>query len=150
MDSAVQLFNPSHTAVAGGYPDWYNYPFDFVITGSSSGVNATATIQIDASAQFFWTQLSYQAITAANGWNQQTNPVPAVKILITDGGSQKNLMAAPIFLNALAGVGGWPYRLQHPRLFDRNSSVTMTITSYDPTVFTALQIVMGGFRVYGG
>jgi hypothetical protein len=71
-----------------------------------------------------------------------------VKILITDGGSQKVLMSAPAYLNTLAGFGGWPYRLQQPRLFNSNSSVTVVVTSYDATAYADLQLVFGGFRVY--
>lgn len=151
MSDSVQLFNPADAPVANGFPDWYSYVLDFPLTvGSAAGVTSSQTFQIDASAQFFWTQLSYQADsvlgTSTYTWN--TNPIPLVKILITDGGSQKVLMSAPTYINTLAGFGGWPYRLQHPRLFNSNSSVTVTATTYDATAFADFQLVFGGFRVY--
>jgi hypothetical protein len=152
MDSSVQLFNPANAPVASGYPDWYSYVVNFTaLTGGvAAGTPASQTFQIDASAQFFWTQLSYQAdaILGTSTYTWNTNPIPLVTFLITDGGSQKQLMSAPVYLNCLAGFGGWPYRLQHPRLFNSNSSVTVNVVNYDATTYGSLQLVFGGFRVY--
>lgn len=149
--SAVQLFNPANAPVVNGYPDWYTYGVNFTaLTGTAAGVSQSQTFQIDASAQFFWTQLSWQvdSVLGTSAYTESTNPIPLAQLQITDGGSQKQLMSIPIYIGAIAGVRGWPYRLQHPRLFNSNSSVTVTVTSYDPTVYGILQLAFGGFRVY--
>lgn len=146
------IFNPANRPLAKGNPDWFEYAVSFLaLAGSAAGVLATQTFQIDASSQFLWSWLSYQAnaVLGTSVYTQQTNPVPQVKILLTDGGSGRQLSSAALFLNTIAGVGGWPGRLIHPRLFDRNSSVTVQATSYEAATWGELQLVFGGFRIYG-
>lgn len=149
MDS----FNPGARPIAEGQADWYQYPLTFtaLLSAAGGGAPQTQNIQIDASSQFFWTGLTYQAILTlgVSTYTQQTNPVPLVTCLITDGGSAKQLMQAPVYLNHIAGTGGLPGRLIHPRLFDRSSIITVTLQGFDAAAWGQLQLNFQGFRIYG-
>lgn len=148
------VYNPSAAPLPQGQPDWYTYSVTFLTlaaySGGAPGAQQTQAINIDASADFFWTQLSYQAVGTygTSTYTQQSNPVPLAKIMITDGGSSKNLMQFPTYLAAVAGVGGWPYGLRHPRFFARNSLVSVQAQSFDATAWAELTLYFGGFRVY--
>lgn len=145
-----EIFNPAGKPITQGQPDWYTYTADFVPAPAPGGVG-NAIIQIDASAQFLLTAIAYHAVpivnTSALTWN--TNPIPSVRLMITDSGSAKQLMSAPVYLNCIAGFNGWPQRLIHPRFFDKSSAVQLQITNDDGTTFGHLQIALIGFRIYG-
>lgn len=149
-----QIYNPSGKNLPAGQADWYTYSVTFLAlapyAGGAPGAAQTQQINIDASADFYWSQMSYQAVATygTSAYTQQSNPVPLVKIMITDGGSSKNLMANPVYLNSIAGVGGWPYGLRHPRYFSRASLISVTAQSYDAAAWAELTIYFGGFRIY--
>jgi hypothetical protein len=143
------VFNPAAREITQGEPDWYTYTFDFLALLPNAV--ATITNQIDASAQFLLTAISYQAVAIVGGstYTWDNNPVPAVRMVVFDSGSSKQLMNNPTYLNCLAGTGGLPQRLIHPRFFDKSSAVQMQVTSDDSTTWGHLQISFVGFRIYG-
>lgn len=144
-----QVFNPASRPITQGEPDWYTYTFDFLALAPNAV--ATVTNQIDASAQFLLTAIGYQGVGAIGGstYTADNNPVPAVRFLVFDSGSSKQLMNNPTYLNCLGGVGGLVQRLIHPRFFDKSSAVQVQVTSDDSTTWAHLQIAFIGFRIYG-
>jgi hypothetical protein len=110
----------------------------------------TSTLQIDAGSDFFLTAITFfaQADGATAGTTVNTQPIPAVTLLITDQGSNRQLMQNPVPLSAIAGDGAHPHRLIHPRLFKRNSAIQLVVTSIDPTTYEYLWINLEGFKIY--
>jgi hypothetical protein len=131
--------------------DWFSYPTLF----DELGPNETQTqqIQIDASADFYLTQLEQFTVNANEDAN--TDPVtadtailPQVTILINDSGSNRNLMQGGVLLPSLTGNGSWPHYLRHPRRFARNSAISVTLVSVDPNNTYTIYLNFEGFKTY--
>lgn len=127
--------------------DWFIYPVAFNTFASG---NATQTFQIDASSDFFLTQLTFMGESdSTTVITVTTLVVPKVRAQITDGGSSRNLFNAQTPIMGFAGDGNHPHRLLYPRLFVRNSAITVTATNYSTsTTYVSVYINFEGFRVY--
>jgi hypothetical protein len=149
------IFDPSNALaqMGGGRDDTFAYPLNFLALAhvATGGAPQTATIQIDAASAFFWTALTVVGIQTpgTSAYTNNTLPVPLVTIQIVDGSSNRQLMQAPTFLSALAGDGRLPGRLIHPRLFAKNSLISVTVQSFDGIDYGLLQLVFQGFKRYG-
>lgn len=129
--------------------DWFSYPLVFGALAPLASL--TQTIQIDASADFYLTQI--EQITTLGGTTaaptEGTAILPLATMLINDGGSNRNLMQNGVLIPSLTGSGRWPHYLRHPRMFARNSTITVTIVSVDATnTYSALFINFEGFKTY--
>ena len=145
----TSIFNPAARPITQGQPDLYTYTADFLALAPNAV--QTFIIQIDASAQFLWTAASFQACqtigTSTYTWT--SNPIPLVRILITDTGSAKQLMSNPVYINSMASSNNGPLRNIHPRFFDKSSAIQIQATSDDGTTWAHLQLNLIGFRIYG-
>ena len=125
----------------------------FIYTATASALaaagTASAVIQISNDAPFFLTALTYQADVAAAALTESTNVIPLVTALITDTGSARQLMSAAVPIGAFMGDGKRPYRLVHPRLFQRGTSITVALTNFSAATTYNLRILFIGFKVFG-
>lgn len=153
MPGQTQVFAPGQPGYQ--YPnkpqDWFSYPTQF--SSIAANTPQTSNVQIDAGSDFFLTAITYSAYLAGSttAITAQTRIIPGVTLLITDSGSNRQLMQNPVPLPLLAGDGEWPHRLIHPRLFYRNSNIQLAINAYDASAGTAwdtLYISLEGFRIY--
>jgi hypothetical protein len=129
--------------------DWFSYPVTF--TTLANGVPQSTNLAIDAGSDFYMTALTFLATDAANtaAVTADTRIVPLVTILLTDSGSNRQLMQNPVPLDAIGGNGAWPHRLIHPRLFVRNSNIQVLVQSFDANVtYGTLRLNFEGFRIY--
>jgi hypothetical protein len=129
--------------------DWFSYPVTF--TTLLNGVAQSTNIPIDAGSDFYMTALTYLATDAAGTTvlTANTRILPLVTILLTDSGSNRQLMQNPVPLDAIAGDGAWPHRLIHPRLFLRNSNIQVLVQSFDANAtYGTLRLNFEGFRIY--
>lgn len=156
MDNqATDVFDPSGllATMPQGRDDTFAYPLNFtnLLHAATGGAAQTGTIQIDAASAFFWTALTVIGIQTpgTSAYTNNTLPVPLVTIQIVDGSSNRQLMQAPTFLSTLAGDGRLPGRLIHPRLFAKNSLISVTVQSFDGIDYGTLQLVFQGFKRYG-
>jgi hypothetical protein len=132
--------------------DWFSYPLRFQAVAELAV--PSQNIQIDAGSDFYLTALTYFA-TVDGGTSVidvSTVPVPVVTALITDSGSNRQLMNAPVPISLIFGDGNHPHRLIHPRLFYRNSTITVALQSIDTdadTTWSNIWLNFEGFRIYG-
>lgn len=153
--TGTPVFAPGEVAhrspIEPGPRDWYTYLASFPEIDTLT--NATVNVPIEADSNFWLTSIQYfTAITslAAPGAETESSFVlPFLSILITDSGSGRNLMSAPIPLPALLGDGKRPHRLIHPRLFKRTTNITVALTNYGSVNYFYTNIVLEGFKVYG-
>ena len=140
---------PGYVMPVGRPKDWFHYPLRF--TSISNTDVDTLSVSIDAGSDFFLTAVSYFATIngTTTGLTESTVTVPSVTLLITDSGSNRQLMQNPVPLALLAGDGNHPHRLIYPRLFLRNSNIQVQITSIDPITYSNVWVNFEGFRVYG-
>lgn len=131
--------------------DWFSYPLTF--SSLTINVAASQNIAIDAGSDFFLTALTYTAYLAASttALTAATRIIPGATILLTDSGSNRQLMQSAVSLPLVSGDGEWPHRMIHPRLFLRNSNIQVQITPYDASLsvgWDTLRLNFEGFRIY--
>lgn len=146
----AQVFAPGQQGyqIPNKPKDWFSYPLSFLTV--LNGVPQSQNIAIDAGSDFFFTALE---VVATNGSTAavttNTRLIPLVKILLTDSGSNRQLMQNPVDVDSLSGSGQWPHRLIHPRLFMRNSNIQVVINSYDANfTYVTFNLNFEGFRIY--
>lgn len=129
--------------------DWFSYPVRFTSVAPSDA--DTLTIQIDAASDFYLTALSQFTTTSSTAvLTSDTYMIPKATVQIQDQGSNRNLFNAAVPLALIAGDGNHVHRLIHPRLFYRNSAISITLTSIDDTnTYTNIYLNLEGFRIYG-
>lgn len=145
-----QAFAPANApgfSIPNAPKDWYGYPLLFSAFAPGP---ATLTFQIDAASDFYLTALSFNCeADVTTSITVSTFVVPKVTVQITDGGSARNLFQAQAPLYSVFGDGNHPHRLIHPRLFVRNSSITVNLTNYSTaTTYARLYLHFEGFRIY--
>ncbi len=105
-------------------------------------------INIDAGTDFYWVATTYQTDLAGVAQTESGVIIPLVTVVITDTGSQRQLMNAPLPVTCIAGPGERPYRLILPRLFRANSIIQFNWTNYAAAVtYTNFYLVFHGFRL---
>jgi hypothetical protein len=151
--SNIKVFDPTkvNATVPDAPMDWYSYPLDFA--SLTINVPSQQNLQIDAASDFYLTAITFEATLAAGttALTAATRIIPGVKLLLTDGGSSRQLMQNPVPLSTIGGDGPWPHRLLYPRLFVRNSTILVQVTPYDASLSTAwntLRLNFEGFRIY--
>ena len=144
MASAPNTFNPREN---GSDYFWYSTR----ITGiSSASPAATGLINLDSDSDFYCIALTAQADIAGGALTESTNLLPLVTLQITDTGSGKALMNAPVLLPALVGDGKRPYRLARPRVFLANATIQCAFNAGFLAAGTTykIQLVFHGYKVY--
>jgi hypothetical protein len=150
----AQAFAPSQPGnfrIPDAPKDWFSYPLRFQSVAELAV--PTQNIQIDAGSDFYLTALTYFA--TVNGSTSvltvSSVGVPVVTALITDSGSNRQLMNAPVPISLIFGDGNHPHRLIHPRLFFRNSTITVALSSINTaadTTWDNIWLNFEGFRIY--
>jgi len=134
--------------------DLYVYEAQCLSLALSASV--TDIIQIEADSSFILQKLAYfptpqvfGAIAASTlGLVESQRLLPPVAIVITDTGSGRQLMPAPIPIPSLFGSGALPFILPNPRLFMRNSTIQVTFTNLDTTNAWTVRLAFIGYKVY--
>jgi hypothetical protein len=134
--------------------DLYVYEAQALALAASATI--TDTIQIEADSSFILQKLTYHApapaatALAANalGLVESQKIIPNVAIVITDTGSGRQLMPAPIPIPSLFGDGKLPFILPNPRLFMRNSTISIQFTNLDATNAYSVRLAFIGYKVY--
>lgn len=129
--------------------DWFTYPISF--TSVVDAVPQTAQLNIDAGSDFYWTALT--AFASVDGTttaiDESTNILPKVSMILTDTGSNRQLMQGLTPIPLIAGTGRQPGFLIYPRRFQRLSNVQVQIVSYDATnTYDFLFLGFVGFKIF--
>lgn len=115
----------------------------------TAGQSLPSSINIDAGNDFYWFAASIQGSIAGSAYDPTSffPVVPLINVVITDSGSQRQLMNAPVPIGAISGNGQLPYRLLLPRLFKGNSIIQFAWSSFEAANTILLQYVMHGWRL---
>lgn len=113
----------------------------------TAGQSLPSTINIDAGNDFYWYATMMQASIAGSAFTGGQPIIPLANVVITDSGSQRQLMNAPVPVTALAGTGALPHRMLLPRLFKGNSVIQFAWTSFETANTNLIQLVLEGFRL---
>jgi hypothetical protein len=134
---AIGVFAPQK-----GLVDFFVYPIVVASLPHTAGSNiAVVQQQISTDSDFYWNATTY---TSSDGTGIN------VTVQINDQGSNRNLFNVPTNIDTVAGIGQLPYRLVHPRLFTRGTTITFTFTNYDAAAdYTNIYFDLHGFKIYG-
>ena len=108
-------------------------------------------VNVPNDADFEVRRIMYHFDLAAAALTQATSFVPNITIMLTDSGSGRNLLsaAAPIGSIASAEAAMTPIDLPWPKIFTRNSTITITLTNFDAAVATnTFRLVMAGRKIF--
>ena len=78
-----------------------------------------------------------------------SQPVPNISILITDTGSGRQLMNAPVSVSNIFGLGREPKVLRTPRWFASMAQIQVAVTNYDAAVNYNLRLSFVGAKFFG-
>lgn len=144
--------NAQRRAMRGQYDpnDTRDLKLDFYIyeaqaTALAVGASTNDSVQIEADSDFILQKLTAQAIGSAAG-AVQANPLCLIQI--TDTGSGRQMMSAPIPVLSFFGTGQLPFILPNPKKFMRNSTIQVAFTSYEPTLAITLRLAFIGYKIY--
>lgn len=145
QQKAGKVFDPST-----GNQDQFWYAVTTPAAGIAPAGVSILNIPISADADFYWNATTYQADNHASvtALTESTNPIPLVNILITDTGSNRQLMSQAVPLPTIAGDGKRPYRLLYPRRFRRTAAIQITLTNFDSALTLDVTVVFHGYKVY--
>jgi hypothetical protein len=128
--------------------DAIDYTFyQTLVSGLANGTSTPTQINIDAGTDFYWTATTYQADINGAAVTESSIVIPLVTVIITDTGSQRQLMNAAVPLPCIAGPGERPYRLILPRLFRANSIITFNWANYSAGTTYNIYAILHGFRL---
>ena len=138
----------------GAADDLYEDAFWYVFNGLGNiapAGQAQQNIQIQGDSKFEWMKTTVFAILHGGTPPAQSTDVPQLNVFLSDTGSGRNLMNAPLALSSIAGNGQEPYILGVTRIFQPNSTVQCTVTSTDPlSTWDGVQVVLHGRKIFRG
>ncbi|RPH75965.1 hypothetical protein EHM76_00355 [bacterium] len=132
------------------------YVYEAQALALAASATLTDVVQIEADSSFILQKLAYHAqapadtalASAALGLVDSQRIIAPVAIVITDTGSGRQLMPAPIPIPSLFGTGQLPFILPNPRLFMRNSTISIQFTNLDATNAYSVRLAFIGYKVY--
>lgn len=114
---------------------WLVFPTFVTFT---AGLNIVQTVQVPNEADFECRSILYHVDAALAQLTQATAIIPNITILLTDGGTSRQLMNAAVPLASVASAEStFPAReLPWPKMFQRNSTITASLTNFDVAATT--------------
>lgn len=133
-----------------------------ITTGATDAIGTayTGAIRVTQEADFICTRLNANArisstgvllgMSSANAGAAGDNPDAPFLLLITDGSTDRQLSSEAVDTALAYGTqGGLPGVWARPRLFARNTTITLRLTSLKlPTSAWVYRIAMIGWKVY--
>jgi hypothetical protein len=100
------------------------YPFSYTAVFNTAagnnlpqaGAAVTVNVQIDAGSPFLIVSQSYWSNSDNTASTRSGNVVPNIVVLLTDTGSNRQLMDVPQPVDAIFGSGQFPFMLPEPKL----------------------------------
>lgn len=124
----------------------YGYTVQFGAV--AAGATVTQTLGITANADFVHLRTSFHAVVGTTAQLNATVPVPLIRLLITDSGTNEQFTNAPTDLTNY-GSKNTDREKDHcfPRIIAGRSSLALVATSYDSANYSALDLYLEGVLV---
>lgn len=127
-------------------PFWYIFP---LFTNIASLGSQTQIIQFQVDSFFRIERISCHFTLADAAFLYNTRPMPNASLTLTDSGSGRQLMNAPIPITSLSGYEGEEYDLVIPKIIVPGATLTGTVLNFDAAVNTGqYRIALGGRKLY--
>lgn len=116
--------------------------------GLAAAAQATTEIKIEADSDFYVYKLVYFADLAAAAQTDSTRVIPLVNVLVTDGGSDRQLMRQPVPVPSIFGTGEIPFILPSPHVFRASSTLSVAVTNFSAAQTYNLVLSFVGFKKF--
>lgn len=127
--------------------------FVYVSTVASLAAAASDsdTVNIEASSDFILRKMTMFADIAGAVQTDSSRVLPLISVQITDTGAGKQLFTDAIPIPSLFGSGTIPFILPSPRIFARNSTISVAYENYSAaTTYANIYLNFIGEKVYKG
>lgn len=126
-------------------------PYAYTVSFASlaAGATATTTLAITANADFIHLNSSFRASAAGAVQNVGNVPMPQMRLLITDSGSNEQFTNAPADLLNYCPTVTPSVAAQHdyPRIIAGRSTLTLALTSYEAAQAYSVDLFLAGVLV---
>ena len=120
-----------------------------IIGNLAANAQANSQINIQADSDFEWDYSTvYAEIAGATLTTAFDNIDIPVTVLITDGGSGRQLFNQPIPITTLCGLGRLAYVLPQKRIFMGKSTVNFFFTNLSATAINNLMFSLHGRKIF--
>lgn len=150
QDVIAKLHDLLTAAQVVKFPFTFSAPFQAAAGANSlaAGAQGLFNVQIDAAAPFMIVSQTYDANTANAARTMSSFVVPNIRVLLTDTGSNRQLMDVAVAVEAIFGTGQFPYVLPVPKLMMANSQLQVTATNHDAAAGYNLSLYFHGYKIY--
>ena len=125
------------------------YAYELAFTTLASGDTQTGTIQIQANADLVLTSPRFRCVQDSTDAALR-DVVPEIKLLLTDSGSQQQLMNTGVDISTYFGqIGRAPYDLMYPRIISGRSAMVIQAQNYGTVTYERLELTFAGVLVKG-
>lgn len=134
-----------------GQPIWLLdfYVYTAYVSTLAAGDSATASLAIEANAQFEVMKSSYFCDIAGAVQTDSSRVIPLVSLAMADVGSGRNLQNIATPLANIAGSQGLPFNWPISRLFNAQSTIQLTFTNYSAaTTYANLYYSLIGYKKF--
>jgi hypothetical protein len=121
--------------------------YGVTFTAIAVGVTSTQQIQISANGDFFLRAIYFRASLAGAAQTVSTVPIPNVRALFTDSGSDEQWSNQAIDLSSwadTAGSGGHDMDMAFPRVISGRSTITVQLTSFEAANTPVIDLTLDG------
>lgn len=124
------------------------YTYNAVFNALPAAGTAQQTVQIDAAAPFLIISSTFHADLAGAAQTSSTYQWPNVTVLLTDTGSNRQLMDQGVPLTSIFGNGMFPYLWPESKLMAANSGLQVQVTSQEAANTPNLRLAFHGYKIY--
>lgn len=116
----------------------------------TAGLAQQQAVNVPNDADFECREIRYHVDNAAAQQTFATAIIPNVTMQIQDSGSGRNLLNTPAPIGNVAFPENFPrVPLLWPKIFTRNSTITMTLTNFDAAAVTNnLRVTLAGRKIF--
>ena len=128
--------------------DWFTYEFP-LWAAIAVGATVQQQILIQADSDFELRRIAVHFTLAEAAFVSAAVPYSNISALITDSGSGRNLMNNPVPLDMIASLPGQsPRDLTWPKIFIRNSTITVALTNFDAAATPLVRLSFQGRKIF--
>lgn len=141
-DGLMQMLNESKVE---------RQPFTFSLTFGPLVAGATAaqqTFQVDSSSPFMLVAQCFEADLAGVAQLSGTQIFPNASVQIQDQSSNRNWQNVAVPITSAFGIGQRPFFLPQPRLIPANTTIAVSVTSFEVAATPTVRLSWIGYRYY--
>jgi len=149
-----RVYNPHGDPALDAKLSIQPYAYRVGFAAVAPGASPQSVVNIAANADFVLTAPRFHAVIDAAGVANHDN-YPLIRVLMTDTGSQEQLMSEAVDLQSYFGHPlTAEFQLTYPRIISGRSGLSVQITNYSnimtaPETYVLVELTLAGFLVRG-